>query len=143
MFRKKIMVIGLLGCWVIGLCGCASMKETAKGIAGISTKVLEENRQYALFKIFDYDYNTCYNKVKDILKENGCYIYAEEPKKQLIAFYVSETDTTPVGIFFNELSSRKTQVEIVSQSTYSKESIAKIIFSGLEAGPDGKKELVN
>jgi hypothetical protein len=119
------------------------MKETARGIAGISTKVLEESRPNALVKVFDYDYNTCYNKIKDVLKENGCYIYAEEPKKQLIAIYVSETDTTPVGIFIKEVSSKTTQVEISSQSTYSKELIAKYVFSGLEASVDGKKELVN
>ncbi|MBI4982336.1 MAG: hypothetical protein HZC15_04260 [Candidatus Omnitrophica bacterium] len=143
MFRKRLIVFGLLGFWVIGLCGCASMKETARGIAGISTKVLEESRPNALVKVFDYDYNTCYNKIKDVLKENGCYIYAEEPKKQLIAIYVSETDTTPVGIFLKEASSKTTQVEISSQSTYSKELIAKYVFSGLEASVDGKKELVN
>jgi hypothetical protein len=111
--------------------GCASIKETAKGIAAISTKALEDNRKDAVKKTFNYDYKTSYNKVKDILTETGSYIYAQNPKKHLIAIYVSATDTTAAGIFFKEIDAAHTQIEVSSLSTYAKELIAKRISSAL------------
>lgn len=135
--------------FVILTSGCASIKEVAKGIAGVSTKVLEDNRKDAIKKTFNYDYNTCHSKVKLALKEIGSYIYAEEPKKNMVAIYVSEADTTPVGLFFKEIDKYNTQIEVSSPSTYAKEAVAKNVFSVLEGTykpkaekgqPDEKKE---
>jgi len=114
------------------LLGCATIKETAKGIAGVSTKVLEVGRKDAIIKTFNYDYDACYNKVVDILKHIGAYIYAKDRKKQMIAIYVSETDTTPVGLFFKVIDTNNTQIEISSPSTYAKEFIARDVFLALE-----------
>jgi len=115
------------------LLGCATIKEMGKGFAGVSTQVLEDKRKDALKKSFALGYNDCYVKVKGILKtkDKESYIYAEDPKKKMIAIYVSQQDTTPVGIFFTEETGANTLIEISSPSIYAKEEIANRIFSGL------------
>lgn len=115
------------------LLGCATIKEAAKGFAGISTQVLEEKRKDALKESFALDYNNCYIKVKDILKEKDkeSYIYAEDVKKRMFGIYLSQTDTTPVGIFFTEQAEGQTLVEVSSPSIYAKEYIANRIFTGI------------
>jgi hypothetical protein len=129
--------------------GCATIKEAAKGIAGNSTKALEENRKSALVKTFDYDYFSCYTKTVDILKKrSGAYIYVQDIKRHMIALYVSEADTTAVGIFFKEIDNNKTQVEVSSASTYAKELIAGKVFDLLnpkqkEGQADAKQEMGN
>ncbi len=136
------------------LSGCATVKEMGKGFAGISTKVLEDTRKDALKKSFTLNYNSCYAKVKKILGEKGkeSYIYAEDAGKKMIAVYVSQTDTTPVGIFLTEERKNKTLIEVSSPSVYAKEYIAKNIFTGIEEllkpkpkenKPDVKKEVNN
>ncbi len=118
--------------YIFNFIGCATVKETAKGIAGVSTKVLEDARKDAVIKKFNYDYNTCYNKVEGILTQIGAYIYAKDNKKQMIAIYVSEADTTPVGLFLKAIDANNTQIEVSSPSTYAKEFIAKSVFLALE-----------
>jgi len=144
------------------LFGCATIKEMGKGFAGISTKVLEDHRKDSLKRSFPLDYESSYAEVKKILgkkegqepgKEGqGPYIYAEDPAKKMIAVYVSEADTTPVGIFFTVEKKKKTLIEISSPSVYAKEFIAKSIFTGIdellkpaqeEAKPDVKEETSN
>ncbi|MFA4854693.1 MAG: hypothetical protein WC616_05035 [Candidatus Omnitrophota bacterium] len=139
------------------LSGCATVKEMGKGFAGISTKVLEDTRKDALKKSFTLDYNSCYAKVKKILGKEGkegeeSYIYAEDAGKKMIAVYLSQTDTTPVGIFFTEEGKDKTLIEVSSPSAYAKEYVAKNIFTGIdellkpkqeENKPDVKKEINN
>jgi hypothetical protein len=113
------------------LAGCATLKEAARGFAGISTKALEENRKDALKKDFPYDYKTCYDKAKKFISESESYIYDEDAGKKMIAIYLSEEDTTPVGIFFKEITSNSTQVEVSSASTFAKEFIAGKLFKAL------------
>ena len=121
------------------LFGCATVKEMGKGFVGISTEVLESKRKDSLKKSFALDYNSCYTKVKGLIREkeiqaeNGPYIYAEDRNKKMIALYLSQTDTTPVGIFFTEEAKNKILIEVSSPSAYAKELIAKDIFTGLDA----------
>lgn len=122
--KRRVWLLFIIYCLLVNLLGCATLRETAKGIAGVSTKVLEDNRKYAITKIFNYDYFTCYTKTWDILKQIGAHIYAQNIKKHMIAIYVSKEDTTPVGIFFKEIDVSHTQVEVSSPSTYAKELIA-------------------
>jgi hypothetical protein len=112
--------------------GCAALKETCKGFLGISTQAVEDARGEAITRTFGYDYNTTYTKVKAALKEISAYIYADNPKKKLIAVYVSETDTTPAGVFLKEIDATHTQIEVSSPSTSAKEAVAKDVFSVLE-----------
>jgi hypothetical protein len=112
--------------------GCATIEETTKGFAGVSTKVLEDNRKSAILKNFNYDYFTCYTTTLDILKRTYAYIYVQDIKKHMIAIYVSEYDTTPVGLFFKEIDANTTQIEVSSPSTYAKEFIANNVASVLD-----------
>jgi hypothetical protein len=117
---------------VFFLTGCASLKEGMKGFSGVSTKVLEDGRKDALVKVFDYDYAQCNTKVLAVLDDLKAYIYAKDAFDHMIAVYVSEKDTTPVGIFLKTIDANKTQVEISSPSTYAKEWMAFKIFSALD-----------
>ncbi len=140
---KIFLVIGLLGYWVIGLTGCASLKEgaveTAKGAAeaikgaiGISTKEVEEARPSAIKKTVNLGYNECYRKSLKVLAIIGAYVYAKDSKKKMIAFYLSEEDTTVAGVFLKEIDASTTEVEVVSPSTFAKELIAGKFFWRLD-----------
>ncbi len=115
----------------IFLSGCAQTKEACKGILGVSTKALEDGRKDALKKEFNYDLISCHNKIRSILKIAGSYIYCDDLEKDILALYVSQEDTTPVGIFLTETTKEKTLVEVSSPSIYGKELISKLVFDGL------------
>jgi len=115
--------------------GCASLKETSKCVLGVSTKVLEDTRDGAIKRDFNQDYSSCYTTIKKALSITEAYIYKEEPAKNLIAIYISEQDTTPVGIFLTKIDEKNTQIEVSSPSTYAKELISKRIFDALEGKP--------
>jgi len=136
-FFPGVLFFGL--CFFV-LFGCAAVKESAKGFAGISTKALEEHRKDAIGKQFNFDKDTCYKKTLEALGKIGAYVYAKDLNKYMIAIYVSETDTTAVGLFFKEVGVNSTQIEVSSVSTYGKEWIAKKVFSALEGKPEGSGE---
>jgi len=139
-------LVGLLavGCWllVVLLSGCAGMKEGIRSIAGISTREIENSRGRSIKKVFKYDYFTCYAKTQDILRQIGAYVYAEDKKQDLIAIYVSKKDTTPVGLFFQDIDNTHTQIEVSSPSTFARDLIAEKIFANLETSfkQDAKKK---
>jgi hypothetical protein len=118
--------------FILNLTGCAMVKEGFRGFMGTSTKSLEKNRKSAIAKSVNYDYFTCYTNVLDILKRTGSYVYAQDIRKHMIAVYVSEQDTTPVGLFFSATDKNNTLLEVSSPSTYGKEVIAEKVFLGLE-----------
>jgi len=128
--------VSALALCFVTVSGCVGFKEGLRGFRGISTKILEEGKTNAIYKSFNYDYNTCYLKVKGILQDIGVYIYATDNRKRMIAIYVSEQDTTPVGIFLTETGKNKTLVEVSSPSTYAKETISSYIFKGLTESPN-------
>jgi len=142
--NKRFVLITAGYLLIIILSGCAAVKEMGKGFIGVSTQVLDQKRKEALKKPFALDYDSCYVKVKEILKGNEkakgnekenreeSPIYAQDVKKKMIAVYFTQTDTTPVGIFFTEEPGGNTLIEISSPSTYAKEEIANRIFTGLD-----------
>lgn len=130
--KKLYRIIIFLIC-AGALIGCATIKEMISGMIGISTKVLEDNRKSAIVEVFAYDYPRCYKRCIEILKENGAYIYKQSIKKYMIALYVSEEDTTPVGLFFKEIDKNHTQIEISSPSSYAKELISQRLYYGLKS----------
>ena len=119
--------------------GCTGFKEGVKGIAGVSTKVLEDNLNNAKAKEFELDFNACYFKAQGALKDIGAYIYAKDNAKKMIAAYVSEQDTTPVGLFFKSTTKSRTQVLVSSPSNYAKDVIAEKVFSAIEKSLKEKK----
>ncbi len=130
MLKSKLIILALS--FVILTSGCAAVNEGIKGFLGTSTRALEKARKDAAVKTFHYDYFSCFTKTLEILKHQGAYIYAQDIKKHMIAIYVSEADTTPVGLFFKEIDKDNTQVEVSSLSIYAKEFIAAKVFSALE-----------
>jgi hypothetical protein len=129
---KKFLLFVVCNFLITALAGCATIKEGGKGLLGVSTKVLEDNRKSAITKTFSYDYFTCYTTALDILKRLEAYIYVQDINKHMIAIYVSSQDTTPVGLFFKEVNKNNTQVEVSSPSTYAKEFISGKVFSVLD-----------
>jgi len=121
------------------LSGCATIVESAKVVAGISTKELEAARPQALKKVFSYNYSACYDKAREFLAKKEFYIYARD--KQMIAIYLNsdpepEMSTTPVGVFFKEIDVDNTQVEVSSPSPYARGFIAERLFAVLKGEKD-------
>ena len=128
--------------WVLFLfllSGCTTLKETARGVLGVSTKQIVDARSNSLSKSFNCDYQLCQKKVREALTDIKAYIYWEDTSQSLIAVYVSETDTTPVGVFFKVIDANNTQVELSSPSTYAKEEMAKKVFLFIENALNPKK----
>jgi hypothetical protein len=134
MKRVKLFLFFSLFCF---LGGCSGLKEATRGFAGVSTKVLEDTRPGAIKKDFSGNLGEVHGKIREILKKEGSYVYKDDLTRNFIALYLSEEDTTPVGIFLTEVDNN-TRVEVSSPSTYAKEFIANIIFSSL----DGKRKSV-
>ncbi len=141
-YLKKIYLPLLLCGFLALLYGCTMVIEGARGIAGVSTRVLEEGRKEAVKKTFNCNCDTCYNESKRILKEKGAYIYAQDLNKKMIAVYVSETDTTPVGVFFKAVDDSHTQIEVSSPGKFGKEYISGKLFLSLDKVLSGEKEEV-
>ena len=108
MLKSKIKICALS--FVILTSGCAGAKEAVKGFVGVSTKVLEDGRGNAIKKDFGYDLAETHSRVKKVLLNYGAYIYSDDLEKNLIAVYVSEEDTTPVGIFLIDIGRLSTRV---------------------------------
>ncbi|MDD3088053.1 MAG: hypothetical protein PHP89_05775 [Candidatus Omnitrophica bacterium] len=122
------------------LSGCCGPQEAVRGFLGKSTKVLEDKRKDAIARDFNLDFDAARGRIKAALKKEGSHIYREDLSLNLIAVYISETDTTPVGIFLTALDIDNTRVEISSPSIYGKEVIAKNIFQALKGTLDEKKQ---
>lgn len=124
------------------LSGCATISEDFKGVIGISTKVLEDERKNAIAKTFDYDYATCFAKVEKAIPAMAnvkTSVYDKSINKGMIALYYVDINTTPVGIFFKEVDKTHTEVEVSSASPTAKELIAKELFAGLQPKEDATK----
>ncbi|MFH1507455.1 MAG: hypothetical protein ABIG46_03360 [Candidatus Omnitrophota bacterium] len=137
MYKIKFCFFSAIICF---LTGCAIVRDMPRGLAGLSTRAVENAREDALASVFDYDYDTCYKKTVDILVQIQAYVYARPAKKDMLAIYVSSSDTTEVGIFFAKVGQNKTRVEISSLSTPAKERLSKRIFAMLGGLPDPEKK---
>jgi len=138
--RKAALSVAL----ILLVSGCASFKQATKSFVGVSTKELEDVRSQGVSREFNYDYFTAYSKALDALKTplgnaaaeqlagNKFYIYEKIVARHLIAGYVSESDTTPVGIFFDEIDKNTTRITVASESTFAKDFVAEQIFARLK-----------
>ena len=124
----KIFLLFSIFCF---LTGCSGLKEATKGFLGVSTKSLDNARSDSLRNDFAGSLSDIHNKIKDALMANHSYIYKDAKSSDFIALYVSETDTTPVGIFLTKVGEKRITVEVSSPSTYGKELIAKVIYDAL------------
>jgi hypothetical protein len=123
-----VRITGLMIClFLFG--GCAGVKEGARGFAGISTKVLEDSRPSALSKTIPAGFEECFARTEGFLSAAGCYLYAKDKNKGLLAVYVSETDTTPVGCFLSGAEAGTTRLEVSSAGTAAREFVAGKVFA--------------
>ncbi|MFA6349785.1 MAG: hypothetical protein WCY12_02510 [Candidatus Omnitrophota bacterium] len=129
-FQVKIIILSVI--ILVSCLGCASLKETGKGFLGISTKGLENGRKDAIVKTYSLNYANCDTQIREALKIIKAYIYADDKENNLIAIYVSETDTTPVGIFITKVNAGETKVEVSSPSSFAKDLIATKVFGYIE-----------
>jgi len=104
--------------------GCASLQESARGVLGTSVKEVEQSRNKSVKLVIPGDYNTAYESVLSELKKEGRYIYRRDRKEHLIAFYMSNENTTVAGVFLNDLGTGKTEIEIASPSSYARNLLA-------------------
>ena len=129
MTSSRIFITILALCLAITVSGCCTPMETLRFVAGNSTKSIEDSRSSALVKIYGYDYGTCYVKVEEILKNiPNVSIYRKD--ESMIAVHYNSVNITPVGVFFKEVDSSHTRVEISSPSRDAREYISKSVFSG-------------
>ncbi|MDD5432959.1 MAG: hypothetical protein PHO70_08290 [Candidatus Omnitrophica bacterium] len=154
--RRKLVSGFLVVCFAVIFSGCSGLKEDIKCVMGISTKELEKGRSNAVKKTFNYDFDTCFNKTREILIKKGSYIYAQDKAKKMIAVYLSAAsysadansdsistpsgDTTEVGFFFTNIDANNTQIEVTSPSTYAKDTLSGKVFLALEESLIEQKE---
>ncbi len=122
----RYVFIVLMG---LSLAGCANFKEHMKGFMGISTREIEAGRKTAITRTVGYDYATAFKMVSNVLQQMESYVYAGDISKYMLAVYRSNTDTTPVGIYFKVMSSSSTQIEVSSPSSFTKAEVADKIFA--------------
>jgi hypothetical protein len=130
---QRVSVANVLIAVLIGsmTAGCAAGTEVARGVLGVSTKILEDGRKDAVRKTVAHGADECFIKAEESLKKAGAYIYARNKLTHMMAVYVSETDTTPVGIFMTA-QDNQTLVEVSSPSSFAKDFIAEKLFVDLE-----------
>lgn len=121
---KVWVFCGAILCAALAVAGCAPVKEGIRGFAGISTKVLGDKRAQAIVKIYPCGYDAASAAIETMLTDIGAYVYARDAAKHLIAFYVNEINTTPIGIFLTRVDEMRTKVEVSSPGVSAKEYIA-------------------
>ena len=130
--RRVIRAVWGLACICAAgmLAGCVGPSEMCRGFAGISTEILKQGRGDAVTHTYAADAAAADVIVRGVVQKSGAYIYAEEQNPRLIACYVSETDTTPVGIFIVPQSAGSVEVMVASPSRYAKERMAAQVDRG-------------
>lgn len=116
---KKIIVTAVAAGGIF-LCGCVSLGEKVHGVLGTSIREIEASRVKSVKLTVPGSYDTAYDDVLAELKKEGRYIYRQERKEGLIAFYMSNENTTVAGVFLRELEGEKTEIEIASPSSFSR-----------------------
>lgn len=122
--RSEAAACSVIVAAIIYLSGCAGVTDSAKGILGVSTKVLVDGKPSAIKATYPVGYLKCRDTVNGVLSENKVYVYARDESKKMIAFYLTANDTTPAGVFFSAQNSTATEVAVASPSRYAKEFIS-------------------
>ena len=142
--RRLIVTVMLLG-----LCGCASLKEFSKTIWGSTTRVLEDARNNAITKTYDKGYWDCYRAAWDIVKKKYVLFQKDEVRGFMVVMGIpGAVNTTEVGVFFVELNDHQTRMELSSLSTHAKRLLAKGLFHNMDiafglAQPDKEEGLLS
>ena len=134
--KKELLIIFLS---VAFLSSCSYVSETAKVIWGSSTRALENARDEAAAASFRCDIGECFDAVVSLTEEDedgkGKYfdLFLKNKKRNiLVLMKVSGvTDTTEVGVFFEDGGVKNTRIEVVSLSPRAQRVSSKRIFDSL------------
>jgi hypothetical protein len=119
---------------MIGLCGCADVRDIPKSIWGSSTRVLEDARKTALVKTYDKSYWDCYKAAAKVVQKKNYVLFNKDDVRgyMVIMGIPGSVDTTEVGVFFVEVNDQQTRIELSSLSTNAKRLLAKSLFHGMD-----------
>ena len=112
--------------------------EVTKQIMGVSIKSLKEEQPGGESKVFNYDYNFCYEKTLEVLKEMGVYVFQKNKEEHYIIamnfdkIFKKCIDTTEVGIFFEEMENKRTKIDITCSNLNLVKFASEEIFSRLK-----------
>lgn len=134
MKKIKIFFPGLGIFLVLGLLGCATIKNTPATIVGYSVYDLEKRRATGDAQVFDASFVQCYQAVLRIAKENQYTVFYQSLEKSLIVLMdvPHSVNTTEVGVFFQTVSSGKVKVEITSRSSFAQKIVSDFFYSELQ-----------
>ena len=108
--------------------------EFTKTIWGSSTKALEKARDHAITKNYDKAYWDCMHTALAVMGKQKWVIFKKDEIKGIVVLMGVKgcVNTTEIGVFFDELSSTQTRIEITSLSTNAKRKVAKALFHGMD-----------
>jgi hypothetical protein len=137
---KILLIMSALCATLIPSGCCTTPTEIWRVTAGTSTESIERARRNALVKIFGYEYGTCYVKTEELVKKiPKLSVYSKN--EGMIAVYYDDINITPVGLFFTEVDSNHTKVEVASPSRDAREYVAKSVFAQ-EVKEDKEKAVI-
>ncbi|MEA3485378.1 MAG: hypothetical protein U9R03_01580 [Candidatus Aerophobetes bacterium] len=130
------VIIGILILFLVF--GHTDPVEVTKQIIGISTKSLEKEQPGGESKVFDCNYNFCYEETLEVLKEMGVYVFLENKKEHSIIamnfdkIFKKCINTTEVGIFFKEMENEQTKIDVTCANPNLVKFASEEIFSRLK-----------
>ena len=130
---KKIFLILLS---VLALAGCSTLKTVSQNFMGVSTKDLEAGKADSIYQVYPCRMEACFDAVTDIAHKSKYYIFMSDEIRELIVLMNIPgcVDTTEVGVFFTDLpKGQGVKIELSSRSSPAKKSVAKLLFSELNA----------
>jgi hypothetical protein len=127
----KPVLLTLLPLFLLG--GCAYYSTDFNALIGTSIRDLEKARAEGKQGTFPFSYDTAFDKVTTILKNNGLTVFQTSREKRYIVAmgFPRQTDTTRVGIFFEPLSDNKTKITLSSLSSTALAKAEALIFGEL------------
>ncbi len=98
--------------------GCANLSYDAGAFAGLGIKDLEKARAKGAEKVFRISYDAAFDRMMGVIKSNGLTAYQSNREKRYIVVmgFPRQTDTTRVGVFFDDLGDGTTRVTLSSLS---------------------------
>jgi len=130
------VIIGILILFLIF--GHTDPVEVTKQIMGVSIKSLKEEQIGGESKVFNYDYNFCYEKTLEVLREMGVYVFQKNKGEHYIVamnfdkIFKKCINTTEVGIFFEEMENKRTKIDITCGNLHLVKFASEEIFSRLK-----------
>lgn len=128
--KKLLLVI----CCAMFLPACSAWRDAPAGIAGVSTKALEDGRVDSIYQTYPCDIGACFDAVSAVAGKSGYYIFSSDRTRGLVVLMKIPgcVDTTEVGVFLSHAPHGEgVLVELSSRSSLAKKTVAKTLLSDL------------